>query len=445
MKQQPALLLRYQAHLTETGLYRPTDRLLLAVSGGLDSCVLARLLQLSGADFGLAHVNYGLRAEADGDEKFVRQLADYLEVPCYAERFATRQLAIERGLGIQELARDLRYEWLETVRQREGYDYLLTAHHLDDNLETMLLNLLRGTGPSGLRGILPAREVLRRPLLDVSRTELEKFAAEQGISWREDASNAGDTYARNRLRHHILPLLHEESPRLARTAGRTFARLREAEQLYRKQALADWRALLLPQSDGLLIDRRRLQQHPQAGSILFEGLADFGFKPEQQRQLLMMTKKGRIDSPRHRAYVSAQYIEITLIPPSWKGPLIIPSLEIVVPLADGRTLRARRTTRPASLATAPHEALTTTRLTFPLTLDQPMSGNRFQPFGQGGGSKKIGDFFTNHKVSHAERDRALLLRNGDANQTPIWLIGHRLDDRFKVRVGEEEVIQWEIG
>ncbi|MGB3547174.1 MAG: tRNA lysidine(34) synthetase TilS [Saprospiraceae bacterium] len=425
-------------------LYLPTDRLLLAISGGLDSCVLAGLLQLSGANFGLAHVNFGLREEADGDEHFVRKLADYLEVPVYVKRFATKELAIERGLGIQELARDLRYEWLENVREQEGYDFLLTAHHLDDNLETLLLNLLRGTGPSGLRGILPVRGVIKRPLLDFSRADLEEFAAEQGISWREDASNAGDAYARNRLRHHILPLLHQESPRLARTAGRTFAHLRETEQLYRRQALTDWNSLLLPHPGGLLIDRQQLQEHPQAGSILFEGLAEFGFTPEQQRQLIVMTKKGKIDGPRYRAYVSKQHIEIIVPPPIWSGPISVPALETVTPLPNGQKLRAEIIPRPISLVTAPREALTSTRVTFPLTLDRPGPGDRFRPYGQGGGRKKIGDYFTNRKISHAQRDQALLLRNGDAERTPIWLIGHRLDDRFKVRKKDKEVVRWVI-
>lgn len=202
--------------------YLCSGKLLLAVSGGLDSVVLAHLCHAAKLDFSIAHCNFNLRGEeSDGDEKFVVDLADSLEVEVYTESFNTIKYAENSGISVQMAARDLRYEWFTELRSSIQFDYTLTAHHANDNLETFLINLIRGTGPEGLAGIKTERDTIVRPMLGFTRAEIESFARKRDYKWREDSSNASDKYLRNKIRHQIVPVMEEINPQLLDSFAKT--------------------------------------------------------------------------------------------------------------------------------------------------------------------------------------------------------------------------------
>ena len=195
----------FTAFIKNQALFTENDTILLAVSGGLDSVVMTHLFAQSSYRFAMAHVNFGLRGtESDEDERWVAALAAEHQVPFHSQRFATKAYAEEQGVSTQMAARQLRYAWFEEIRIKQGYARVATAHHQDDQLETTLLNLCRGTGVAGLRGLLPRREQLVRPLLFTHRARIEAYAREHQLTWREDRSNASDVYQRNRIRHRVV-------------------------------------------------------------------------------------------------------------------------------------------------------------------------------------------------------------------------------------------------
>jgi len=220
------MLRRFLAYVEQEKLFGKEERVLLAFSGGLDSTVLCELLRAGGFSFGIAHVNHGLRGEeSDGDEAFAKQVAQQLNVDFFSTRFASLYGEMRADESVQSAARRLRYDFLRRTAQENNYPRIATAHHLDDNLETVLINLLRGTGLSGLRGMLPKQDELVRPLLYATREEIEAFAQEKKSSWRHDSSNDSDDYTRNRIRRQLVPLLKELQPGFEKSFGETLKHL----------------------------------------------------------------------------------------------------------------------------------------------------------------------------------------------------------------------------
>ncbi|MBK6950322.1 MAG: tRNA lysidine(34) synthetase TilS [Haliscomenobacter sp.] len=289
------MLERFQKALIGlTGEDPGRQRFLLAVSGGLDSVVLLRLFALSGYSFAIAHCNFALRsAESDADERFVHTLAEQSGVPVFSRRFPTRDHARTRRISIQMAARELRYEWLETVRREQGFDWLVTAHHWNDSLETFFINLLRGSGLRGLAGIPARNDRILRPLNGFTRAALESFYQEQGLIHREDASNTETYYLRNQIRLLLLPVLRHIQPGFERQMDHTFHALRGALQIY-AYALQNLRQTCVETKDSrVLIHWPRLEGHPAAAAVCFELLAPYGFRPEQAESIW----KGRKGQP----------------------------------------------------------------------------------------------------------------------------------------------------
>lgn len=253
--------------INDNHLFEPTDQVLLAVSGGLDSVVMAELFHRVNQPFAIAHVNFTLRAsDSDEDAVFVENMAKRYGVPFHFVRFDTTTFAQERGLSIQMAARELRYTWFAQLLATYSYPYVATAHHKNDVLETLLLNLTRGTGLAGLHGILPRQNQIVRPLLFATRGQLAAFVNETGLLYREDSSNANDTYARNRIRHHVVPILNDLNPGLWQTLPRTVERLRSAEVLMRAELDRSWQAVAEVQNEAYCCQPRNCWPCPRSRS-----------------------------------------------------------------------------------------------------------------------------------------------------------------------------------
>jgi tRNA(Ile)-lysidine synthase len=430
-----------------------TTQTLLAVSGGLDSTVMAALFQQAGLSFAIAHVNFGLRGqESDDDALFVVELANRYQVPVHTIRFETAQVAAERGESIQMVARTLRYQWFGEIRRQYGYDSVATAHHLNDVLETMLLNLTRGTGLAGLHGIAVRQEhptvgPLIRPLLFASRDQLETYAAAHNLKHREDRSNADDYYARNRMRHHVVPVLTGINPGLWTTLPPTVERLRAAEQLMQLELNRSWQQLIQTEPDGTIrLPVNGLLALGEGAFRLSEWLQPYGFTSEQARQawaILPREPGQQIRSATHRltherGFLLLSLLKVTVLS-SYKTTLQV-LLETGTVAVGGRTIRCTGHSQPNGFVPETDTAvawLDADRLVDPLTIRVWQPGDRFRPLGLVG-TKLVSDLLNDLKLEQRERAQTLVLVSGD---TIAWVIGRRIGHPFRVRPDSRRLVR----
>lgn len=432
------------AFIQQRRLFEVTDRLLVACSGGADSVALAYLLADGGYTFDLAHVNFQLRgSESDADAAFVEQLAEHLEVRLHQTSFNTEALAqMQPGQSVQMVARTLRYEWLEKVREAHQYAYILTGHHQDDNLETFLFNFSRGASLRGLRGIPLRNGPIIRPLLGTNRRAIEAFLRGYDIPFRVDSSNASLKYARNRIRHRVLPELKVLNPDLSQTVQPHFEQLQQAwlmVEALAEQLRAEW---YRPLEDGRWVIERQALQNVAYGNYLLElWLEPQGFTPEQCRQALSARVGTLLEGETHRLLVQSEQllVETRLPEGETSFPLSKHPGQFVLPTGDVFKWKQRLRIK-ADPARDPYVAtLDATRLRWPLRIRRWQSGDRFQPFGMKGRSRKLQDFFTDQKIDRLQRQRCWILENGDG--TIIWVVGYRMDHRFRLLSNSDKVVE----
>lgn len=421
-----------------TGQDPPAQRYLLAISGGLDSVVLGHLFWHSGLPFSVAHANFQLRGEeSERDEQFVRELAEAWGVPCFVRKFDTRAHARVQGGSIQMAARELRYAWLEEVRRSEGLDWIVTAHHLDDSLETFFIHFLRGTGLRGLVGIPEKNGRVIRPFYAVSRTLLEAYYQEAGLTHREDASNAATDYLRNKIRHWIIPALRRIDPGIGLRAAGNMRALREALALYdwtveqaRKQAVQ-------LQDIGFRIDWSVLEGFPSPSTILYELLAPYGFSHAQVAQAWEMRagQPGKIiPAPGYTLLVDRKAFILEPVDADAVSELCIEAGESAMAFPEG-------TLYLEWIEQGEKEVLRTTDepwqvyvneqvLLFPLTLRKWRPGDVFCPFGMQGKHKKVQDLLTDLRLDRFRKERVWILENAEGQI--VWVTGLRLDERARV-------------
>ena len=409
------------------------EPVLLAFSGGVDSRVLFDLLLKAKLPFAVAHVNFQLRgAESEQDEQFVRELCRREKVRANIKRCAAQAYADEKGLSTQMAARDLRYAYFEELMNREGYAKLLTAHHRNDALETFLINLSRGSGWQGLQGIRESAKIIR-PLLHISRAEIEEYAQAQELRWREDASNASDKYLRNRIRHKLISQLKESLPGVSVGAQKSFRWMGEQQQ-----ALDFFLGQILERDsedadEGLKLAYRRHFKQAYWPALLRHWLApygDFDWEPlknlaegqtgrvfeterfllRQEREWLILQSKG-VDTKTSKQYLIAQK-----------------DRKINEPIALQMDLLPASALKPIPKG-ADSAALDYERLQFPLALRRWQAGDSFQPLGLRG-HKKLSDFFIDQKMSLAEKEQQWLLCSG---KDIVWVVGRRIDERYRLR------------
>lgn len=427
-------------------LFQPKqERLLLALSGGVDSVVLAHICKNMQADFALAHCNFQLRGEeSEADAHFAQALAKQLDVPFFSVRFDTQKLAEQSRESIQMLARELRYNWLQDCLQSQGYDYILTGHHINDSIETLLLNLSKGCGLKGLHGILPKRGNIARPLLCLSKEDILEYAQEHGLEYREDSSNKKENYQRNSLRLKVLPVLKQINPSLEITFAENFQRFRELEGIYDfgiahfKRLICRWK-----EQGRLYIDLIKLRQCPAPQTLLFEILSPYGFNASQVRDMWKQDgrmRSGRIfQSESHKLLIDrGHYILQERKEQEQAKPYLIEKL---------RNGRIESPFGHFELRVYPREELgeleknrnrayfDAEELQLPLKLRNWRSGDSFQPFGMRGKHRKLSDFFNDLKVSRFEKEASAILESGT---NIAWVVGYRIDNRYALR----EESQW---
>jgi len=432
-------------------LFLPGERILLAVSGGMDSVAMARLFHQAGFSFGIAHVNFSLRGEeSDREEHFVRSLAQGYGVPFFSVRFDTAAYAKENGLSIQMAARELRYRWFLAIRQDNGYQYVATAHHLDDQAETFLINLARGTGLAGLHGIFPKKGDLIRPMLFTDRPRIARFIRENSIAYMEDSSNEEIKYQRNRIRHRVIPEMEKLNPRFRQELGETINRIREAGTIYRKAVEAERARLVRQEEKGeLRIPIGELLALQPLNTWVYELLQPYGFTPGTVANILLAAgnEPGKyFHSTSHRLLVDRE--ELIIVPSAmvtgqddgWelgfdiltgRGAIHEP-LELAWDILD----EAPERPDPSPLVAM----LDADKLEFPLRIRRWRPGDAFYPLGMKK-PKKLSDFFIDIKLSRLEKEQAFLLCSGDQI---AWVIGHRIDDRFRMTFSTKRVLALKV-
>ena len=435
------MLKEFKQHIKRERLFEEADRVLLAVSGGRDSVLMAHLFREAGCLFGIAHCNFQLRGEAaDGDESFVETLAEALEVPFYAVRFDTKEVAMERGISIQMAARDLRYEWLEKIRVEDNYQYLATAHHLNDAIETLIYNLSKGCGIRGLQGIPVRNRAIIRPLLFASGKEIQEEVQRREMPYRKDASNEETKYARNKIRHLVIPPLTEINPALEQTFRENIKRFEDTLLLF-ERAVSQFRQQYVTEKEGLVfIDKNALQSEPAAATLLHELLRDKGFTPSQLSDALHSDTKtgGLFYSDKWRLLVDrVHYIVAPMNSPFEEVFIQKEGLPAIIPLPDYQLEAVLKSGILPSFSKEKNRAfIDASKLIFPLQIRTWKAGDTFCPLGMKGQHQKIQDFFSNRKLSVFEKEKTLLLVNG--NGTIIWVIGERLDERYKIKDSTSE-------
>ncbi|MDT0293817.1 tRNA lysidine(34) synthetase TilS [Mesonia ostreae] len=421
---------RFSKHIEENFPSLTSQKVVLAISGGVDSVVLAHLLRHSQIDFAFAHCNFRLRGkESDADEAFVEKLAQQLDCPFHLQHFDTDKFAEDHKISIQMAARDLRYAWFEELCAQENYQSLLTAHHANDSLETFFINLMRGTGLIGLSGIPENNQLVVRPLLVFSREEIEVFAKENDIKWREDASNQSSVYLRNKIRNVVYPILKEENPQVISSFLKTQTHLQESEAL-----LEDYTALLYSKIvretfRGYELDIHELKKIPNSKAVLYQLLKDFDFTEWEDVHLLLEAQSGkRVFSNTHQLVKDREVLILEAIkekPKEENSFLVNCQQDLNFSLGILKQKKVERIEeKTKNTAYFPKELLK-----FPLQLRKWKPGDYFYPFGMKG-KKKISDFLIDEKIPVTEKEKIWVLCN---ESDIIWIVNHRTDERYKIQ------------
>ncbi|NAS13061.1 tRNA lysidine(34) synthetase TilS [Flavobacteriaceae bacterium R33] len=421
------MLNEFKEHIEKTFPEIQKEPFLIACSGGVDSTVLVHLCAALKLDFGIAHCNFKLRGkESEKDAKFVGQLADKLQKPYYIKSFKTESYANRNKLSIQMAARELRYEWFKELVKEKGYSWLLTAHHLDDQLETFLINLSRGSGIEGLAGIPGKTDWVARPLLGFSREQIVLYASEQGLEWREDASNTDTKYLRNQIRHELLPKLKELHPTFLKNFKNSLSYLSGSAAILEQQADELRNRLFQSDADVIRVDCNKLSQLQPLDAYLHLLFKDYGFTEWSDLQSLLTAVSGKeIRSKTHRLLKDRDELllaelrdgnyeeyEVFKEDKGQETPFRLVKQEVKAIEETGKRIIYvdKETLNPK------------------LVVRKWKKGDYFYPLGMQG-KKKVSKFFKDEKMDIIAKEKQWLLCSGD---DIVWILGRRADDRFKV-------------
>ena len=428
---------KLENHIAEKFSFLKDKKLLLATSGGVDSMVMVDLFQKLNLNIAIAHCNFQLRGLASfEDQNFIETFADTHKIPVFTTQFDTENFAKNYKLSTQVAARTLRYDWFNELLKSKNYDYLLTAHHLDDSVETFLINLIRGTGLQGFTGIPEQNEQIIRPLLIFSREEIENYAQENNIQWREDESNATNKYVRNKIRHQIVPVLKELNSNFLASFQKTQNYLQEAQNMVEDASIMIYQQVAKEIGNEIHFDLKKLKQLPNYKSYLYQWLAEYDFTAWddiynlvdsqtgkqvfsdnfillKNRDFLILSEKNKEENREY--YIQKDQKEV-------KIPLNI-VISHVYEISEGNENTI---------------FVDEIKIKFPLVIKKWNEGAIFEPFGMNGKSKKVSKFFKDEKLSILEKQNVWILYSD--NQI-VWIIGMRQDHRFKIEQQTKKILK----
>jgi tRNA(Ile)-lysidine synthase len=439
------LLQRFKDNCQKHLFAEPGDKVLLAVSGGSDSMCMADLFLKSGKAFAIAHCNFQLRGEeSDKDETLVREWALQHNISIHSVRFDTAHQMKEWKKGVQETARILRYEWFEQIREEHQYTCIATAHNANDNVETVLINLFKGTGISGLHGIQVKNNKIIRPLLFADKADVLQHVADAQVPYREDASNDTDSYLRNAVRHHIVPAAKEWFEDVVKHVNDTAERIGEAELLYNKAVEQERKKLLDKRGNDYYISVLKLAKREALNTLCYELFKPFGFTSAQVPQLvsLLSSESGHyVSSATHRVIRNRDFLIVTHVSQQHTDFIQIDALPANVHTAH-HNYSFKEEDKPAVISSSVTTALIdTAKLQFPLILRRWKQGDYFYPLGMGMKKKKVSKYFIDQKIPLHEKENVWVL---ESNKRIVWVTGMRLDERFKIDDKTTKVLRVEM-
>lgn len=440
---------RFLGYIQHNGLFSSKDKLLLAVSGGVDSTVLCELCHRLGFDFMIAHCNFRLRGDdSDRDEQFVKELAAKYNVPYFSKSFDTKTIAGEQKKSVEETARDLRYEWFHELldQKKSPVDsaqlprYIVTGHHADDNIETVVMHFFRGTGVKGMRGILAKNGKVVRPLLFARRQQIEDFARQYQLPYVADYTNFEDAFARNFFRNRVLPMVREFFPAAETNILRNIEIMREAEQLY-EQAIATHKAKLLEvKGNEIHIPVLKLKKSSPLESIVYEIIKDFGFTAHQTNEVigLLDSESGKfIASSTHRIIKNRKWLIIAALEAVKAEIVLIEDGVSNLELGIGNLSIERLPNSQSPIPNSPSiGTFDSKEVHFPLLLRKWKAGDYFYPLGMKK-KKKLSRFLIDLKLSKTQKENVWVI---ESNKKIIWVVGYRIDERCKVTPATREIL-----
>lgn len=435
------MLKQFEINIHKNHLFSKNDKLLVAFSGGVDSVVLSNLLHQAGYKHDLAHCNFQLRgSEANSDTEFCETFAKNHQQVCHVAYFQTAEYAKNHKLSIQMAARELRYNWFKELIETHHYDYILTAHHANDNVETLLVNLIRGTGIKGLQGIPEKQRQIVRPLLFASKECIKNYALENNLSYREDSSNQEVKYKRNFIRHNIIPELKKLNPSLEETFSNSIRYFKQSNAIVEAFAKQKFNEICTETSQKLSISIEKILKEEQKETLLFEWLNEKGFKTQQIIQLIEALQTNqptgkRFESESNQLTIDRSYILVQLKQELTQQEYIIKDVNdtkhLPISLSIDEVSDIHFSENKNQILIPYSENL------FPLKLRKWKQGDKFKPLGLKG-FKKLSDFFKDQKLSLFDKQNVWILTN---NEHIIWIVGYRLDDRCRVNKETEKVLR----
>ena len=429
---------KFQFHLTNNFPYLHGKKLLLATSGGLDSMVMAHLFSTLNFDISLAHCNFQLRGnESLEDQFFVQNYAEANDIPVFITQFDTQSFANDYKLSTQVAARELRYNWFYELVENENFDFILTAHHADDNIETFLIHLIRGSGLDGFTGIPAQNESVIRPLLAFSREEISNYAAANVIQWREDSSNSSDKYLRNKVRHDLVPILKELNPSFLTSFQNTQKYLNEAQVMVEDATIMIYQQVATEVKDEIHYNIDKLKILPNYKSFLYQWLKDYGFSAWDDIYELVDSQSGKqVFSKNFRLLKDRNTLILAPIVEKESSEVYYieeNQIEVKYPIKLTFSNQNFHSNTDNSFIFVDAD-----KLQFPLSLKKYEEGAVFQPFGMDGKSKKVSKLFKDEKLSLLQKENTWILYS---NEDIVWVIGIRQDERFKIDTNTKNSIQ----
>lgn len=434
----------FEKYISDNMLFRKQDKILATVSGGADSVVMLHLIFKAGYYCGIAHCNFKLRGkDSDNDEIFTQQLAEKLKIPFFVKEFDTKKFARKNKYSIEEAARILRYKWFEKIRAENNFTYIATAHHSDDNTETFFINLTAGTGIRGIRGIKNKTGKIVRPLLFAHKQDIEKYCINNNIDYKTDKTNFENKFIRNKFRNKILPMFKEINPAFDKIMKKNIKIFGEIEKIYNKSVDNSYNKCVITKNNQTLININKLKSEVAQETFLFEFLKKYGFNSGQNNDIFNSLDKEtgkQFFSKKYRLLKDRKYLIIieNKISQFTEKQINKNDKKIINPLPLQIETFAENNfaiSKNQNIA-----CIDADKITFPLTVRNWKKGDYFYPLGMKG-RKLLSDFFTDNKLNIYEKENIYILCS---ENKIVWIIGKRLDDRFKISKNTKNILKLTI-